>query len=84
MKLDKRKIDLYRARKCMTTEELAETAKVSQTTIRKGYKEKISVNTVGKIAKALGVDVKEIIVEEDRPGKRGQKHVYRHCYYWSR
>lgn len=65
MKLNKKKIDLLRAKNCMSTTKLSNVSGVSQTTIRKGYKENISIVAVGKIATALGVSVEEIIIEED-------------------
>ena len=65
MKLNKRKIDLLRANKLMSVIALSNISGVSQTTIRKGYKENISIVAVGKIAAALEVDVEDIIIEED-------------------
>lgn len=65
MKLDKKRFDLIRAEKCMTFKKVTELSGVSAVTIRKGFKNKISGVAVGKIAKALGVPVKEIIIEEE-------------------
>ena len=64
MKLDRKKFELAKARACMSSNDL-EVAGIPKGTICRlmggvsGRPE-----TLGKIAKALGVDVTEIIVEE--------------------
>ncbi|MCI9641116.1 XRE family transcriptional regulator [Anaerotruncus sp. 80] len=63
MKLDHDKLDLLRARNVLTISQLAKVAKVSAATIVRGGNP--GIVTVGKIAKALGVDVEEIIVKEE-------------------
>ena len=62
MKLDRKKIDFLRADKVMTLDELTSLAKVSFSSI---YCEEVSVLTAGKIAKALGVSVREILVGDE-------------------
>ncbi len=64
MKLNKQSVDLLRARHCLMLKELAEKAGVSTVTIQCGYKRDIAPECVGKIARALNVDVGEIIVKE--------------------
>lgn len=64
MKLNKRNLDLIRARKCMQIKEVATVAGVAAVTIQNGYKRDIAPECVGKIARALGVDVEEIICKE--------------------
>ena len=64
MKLNKNKLDLIRARKCAQLKDIAAAAGVSTATIQKGYKRDIAPECIGKIAKALNVDVEEIIVKE--------------------
>lgn len=63
MKLDKDKIFLLRARNCLTVSQLAAKAKVSCREISKSSD--IGAVSAGKIAKALNVDVTEIIIKED-------------------
>jgi len=63
MKIDKRKLDMVMAVQCLTSEKLSDVTGVSQVSIarfRKGTQQPRPA-TVGKIAKALGVDVTEII-----------------------
>lgn len=65
MKIDVYKLELAKARACMNQTEL-EAKGVGRTLlarIKKG--ENLTAKTVGKIAKALGVDVTEIIVTEE-------------------
>ena len=62
MTLNKTKIDLARARQCMDVEGLCSKAGMSRATYycalsRSG----VRAETAGKLAKALGVDVTEII-----------------------
>lgn len=63
MKLDKNKIDLLRAKNLWTTQQLAKEAGVSCTALCGRYD--TGAVTAGKIARALGVDVEEIIVKEE-------------------
>ena len=63
MKLDKKKLDLLRAQKCLTVKDLAAAADTSQPTINRGYSTDIDVVSVGKISRALGVDPRDIIQE---------------------
>lgn len=65
MRLSKTAIDLFRARQCMEMRQLASKASVSEMSIRNGYKQGITPVTIGKIAKALGVDPEEIILKEE-------------------
>jgi len=65
MKLDKRKIKILLAEKCMMTKDLCEVSGVSHATITKGYSKEISPLSVGKLAVALGVPVEEIVLPEE-------------------
>lgn len=66
MKISKRKITALMGAKLMTQVKLAEVAGVSRATINSALlKGSCSIQTVGKIAKALGVDPMEIIKMED-------------------
>ncbi len=65
MKLNKTSIDLLRAKKCLQVKDVAAAAGVSTVTIQNGYKKNIDPVCVGKLAKALGVDVEEIIIKEE-------------------
>lgn len=48
----------------MQVKDIAVAAEVSTVTIQNGYKRDIAPECIGKIAKALGVDVEEIIEKE--------------------
>ena len=65
MKLNKAALDLARARKCLAVRNLAKQAKVSTGTIYTGFEREIDPVAVGKLAAALGVDVTEIIIQDD-------------------
>ena len=62
MKLNREKLDLLRAKNLLTLQQLAKLAGVSTATLVKGGNP--GVVTIGRIAKALNVDVEEIIVKE--------------------
>lgn len=64
MKIDANIIAMLRASRCMTLGELAKAANLTSVTIRRGYKHDIDPVSVGKIAHALNVDVKDIILQE--------------------
>ncbi|RKW53027.1 MAG: XRE family transcriptional regulator [Lachnospiraceae bacterium] len=61
MKLDRVKIELLQAKSCMSTSELLQKAKISFPVLLNAGKKICRPTTAGKIAKALGVDVTEII-----------------------
>ena len=63
MKIDREKYMLARARACMGQKEL-ERAGLSKGTLCRALREDIRPETAGRIAKALGVDVTEIIEAE--------------------
>lgn len=66
MKISKRKITALMGANLMTQVKLAEVAGVSRATINSALlKGSCSIPTVGKIARALGVDPMEIIKMED-------------------
>ena len=60
MRISKSKLDLAKARACMDTKDLV-AAGVPRGTLCRVYRSEIKPATAGKIAKALGVDVTEII-----------------------
>ena len=60
MKIDGRKLDLAKARACLTKKDMVK-AGISPATLTRVYKAKVTPATAGKIAKALGVDVSEIL-----------------------
>ena len=65
MKIDSKKIRLAMARACMNTQNLAAAAEMPPQTINGALRERsIRPATLGRIARALGVDVTEIIKEE--------------------
>ena len=64
MRIDKRKYMLARARACMGQKDL-EAAGIPKGTLCTALRGNVKPETAGKIAKALGVDVTEIIETED-------------------
>lgn len=65
MKLDSKKIRLAMARACMNPQDLAIAADMPPQTINGALRERsIRPATLGRIARALGVDVTEIIKED--------------------
>ncbi|MCH1971657.1 helix-turn-helix domain-containing protein [Muricomes sp. OA1] len=64
MKIDKQKYMIARARACMGQKEL-EAAGIPKGTLCRAMRDDLRPETVGKIAKALGVDVTEIIETEN-------------------
>jgi len=67
MKINKTKLDLILAKKCMGVLELAEISNVAKAILYKIGKPGTNLrpSSVGKIAKALEVDVTELIEQED-------------------
>ena len=64
MRIDPTKYELAKARACMGRKELEE-AGIPKGTLCRVLTQNVSSKTVGKIAKALGVDVTEIIIIEN-------------------
>lgn len=60
MKIDRRKYMIARARACMGQKEL-EAAGIPKGTLCRALSQNVKPETAGRIAKALGVDVTEII-----------------------
>lgn len=64
MKANKNKLILAMARACMNTEDLAISAKMPRPTVNNVITGRsVRPRTMGEIARALGVDVSEIIEE---------------------
>ncbi|HEY4533115.1 MAG TPA: helix-turn-helix transcriptional regulator [Fusobacterium sp.] len=63
MKISKQKLEIAKARNCMTTETLSKKAKVSVLAITRVGNSNYETQpaTVGKLAKALGVDVTDLL-----------------------
>lgn len=62
MKINKKKIQIVMARNCMNTVDLQKTTGMPRPTVDNVVSGKnVRPGTVGRIAKALGVDVTEII-----------------------
>lgn len=65
MKVDRTKVELAMARACMNPQNLAKAAQMPAQTVNGALRGRsIRPATMGRIAKALGVDVTEIIKEE--------------------
>lgn len=66
MKANKNKLRLAMARACMNPQDLAKAAEMPAQTINGVLRGRgVRPATLGRIAKALGVDVTEILEEED-------------------
>lgn len=66
MKVNRKKLELAMARACMTSAELPAAAGMPRPTVQNAITgRRVRPATVGKIAKALGVDPAEIIEMED-------------------
>lgn len=61
MKLDRRKFDLERARACMGQSDFEKAGVPKGTLCRALSGRELKPETIGKIARALGVDVTEIL-----------------------
>ena len=64
MKLNRKKIELAKARACMSSEDIEKAGIKKGTLCRIMSGANARPDTIGKLAKALGVDVTEIIEEE--------------------
>ena len=64
MKIDKRKVELLMATRQINPKRLSEIAGVSYPTLHRAYTGRSKPATLGRIAKALGVDVLDIIETE--------------------
>lgn len=65
MLVDKSKLEMAMARKCWNKVKLAEAAEIPYQSVKRSWmREGTNPETVGKIAKALGVDPAEIIKED--------------------
>lgn len=64
MRIDKQKLELAKARACMETKDIV-AAGVPRGTLCKATRENVKPITAGKIAKALGVDVSEILDDSE-------------------
>ena len=65
MKVDRKKLYLAMARACINSADLPEAAGLPRSTVQNAVVGKaVRPGTIGKIARALGVDVTEIMLEE--------------------
>ena len=65
MKVDKKKLEITMARACVNSEELAAKASMPRPTLNNVIVGRhVRPATIGKVAKALGVDVTEILADE--------------------
>lgn len=68
MKVDTEKLKIAQANRCMTNHDLCRVAKVGHVTlieIKNGRRKSPTLRTIGKIAKALNVDVAELLQSEN-------------------
>ena len=64
MKIDIEKLNIAQANKCLTNKELCESAEIGMLTllgIKNGSRKSPNLKTIGKIAKALNVDVADLL-----------------------
>lgn len=66
MKLDIRKVKIAMIRKCFSVNDLVEETKIGRTTISQilNGKKNVTLKCAGLIAKALSVDITELLAEE--------------------
>lgn len=65
---DRKKLEMAMARACMNTDDLQRTANMPRPTINNIVTGRnVRPGTIGKVARALQVDVSEILKEEEEP-----------------
>ena len=64
MRINKDALDMIKAEQCLTNKEIVNKAGIRANTLSVGINSNLRPDTVGKIAKALGVPVEEIILKE--------------------
>lgn len=65
MKANRQKLELAMARACVNANDIAEKAEMPQPTVKNVLTGRnVNPRTIGRVAKALGVDVTEIIESE--------------------
>ncbi len=66
MKIDARKLEIIMAKALMNPKEVSEKAGISYPVFKRAWnQESVKIATVGRIANALGIDVTEILAEEE-------------------
>ena len=68
MKVDTEKLKIAQANKCMTNHDLCRVAKIGHVTlieIKNGTRKKPTLKTIGKLAKALNIDVADLLQAEN-------------------
>ncbi|MDO5783434.1 MAG: hypothetical protein Q4P20_00060 [Eubacteriales bacterium] len=66
MRINRRKLNIAMARACMKPKDIVK-AGIPRGTWCRSLNSDVSAATVGKIARALGVDVLDIIEQEEKP-----------------
>lgn len=67
MRVDRRKAEIAFARSCKSSKELINESRVVQSTFNRAMRgEDVAPATIGKIARALGVDVLDILEDEEK------------------
>lgn len=68
MKIDREKLDMAMARKCMSVNDIVQQAAIPRGTFNGLFKrQSIRPATIGKIARALEIDPADLLAEEDNP-----------------
>lgn len=65
MKIDKNKLDIAMARKCISMSEVADNAGIARSTVSAMRNGKVQIQpaNIGKIARILEIDVTELLAE---------------------
>jgi hypothetical protein len=66
MLIDRKKLEMAKARACFNTSDLLKAANIPRGTYNSLLNHSTSSKTVGKLAKALGVDILEILKDPDQ------------------
>lgn len=70
MRADKNKTSIARARSCKSAAELIEASGLVQSTFNRAMRgADVKPTTLGKIARALGVDVMDILADDSKEGE---------------
>ena len=65
MRIDRTKVEVIMARECVTFADIAEKIFSNPRTVTRSFEQGVSPRTAGRIAKALNVDITEILAGDD-------------------
>lgn len=70
MKISRRKLELFMAVRCLNPKDIVAKAGISYPALMRACAGRSKPSTIGKISKALGVDPREILEEEESDDER--------------